>query len=742
MTSWRWQNGSGDFDDTDHWTDGSPDDKGFPGAGDDAVIDSDVTVTADGQTVKTLTLDDGATVTGGLSASTIQGIGLSGSLNGGVFTATTVQSVTFAGGTLNATTINAGTLAGGHVDAGTLSNFNISGAHVHADSIGGFGGWISDGSLDVDAFVLKKDMDLEIDGGTVTAATFSVVGNSRSAGMDMGGGTMTVAGAASLIGDWGDILVNEGATLELQGGFKLTASRNSFEGNLAAKGGEIVTDGRAVVDMAHSHQQGGGLLVDGGTMKFTGTLTLGQKQQGDLDVQDFGKVSAFNLVAGSAAHASGDIDVNGSALSSIGTVTLGVKGQGSLSLEQGSAANLKNLVLGAETGGSGSVSVSGQCNLHVTKTTSVGENGKGSINMLGGHLDGRELVLGSAEDKANGKGSLLVTGDADASFRDVSIWKNGSLSVSGLSSAVLDFVTIEKNGRLSVSDNGTGAFNFVTVSKTASMSVSGGLMRVSAALEGDGEVTIGKAGKFILNAEDKTVDISFAAGSKGAHLSLGKSNLMDATINGFTEDNSIFIGGLDKNAAIQVAVKGANTVVSITDHGKDVGSLTFAGHYARASMQLSASGVLTTTANEQSGAKADPSGGTSGTDHLHGRTASHMLDGGGVAETLSAAASHDSFVFDDKLGANADTILDFNPAVDHLQLDSTVFAALTPGKLFAEAFVENANGKAEADHAQIIYDRESGDLFYDADGSGGAHSVHFSTLAAHLHLSASDFIVM
>jgi hypothetical protein len=224
-------------------------------------------------------------------------------------------------------------------------------------------------------------------------------------------------------------------------------------------------------------------------------------------------------------------------------------------------------------------------------------------------------------------------------------------------------------------------------------------MRVTDGLAGEGTISIGKGGKLILDDMDKTVDISFDAAGKGAKLDLSKSDLLHATIKGFADGNSIHIGGLDEHATIRVAAKGANTVVSIIDHGKEAGSLTFAGHYAKGGMHLSASGLLTTTGREQSAdAEEGGAGGTSGADHLHDKAASDALDGG---------ASHDGFVFDVRHGADVDAVPGFT---------------------------------ADAGHAQIVYDQGSGNLLYDADGRGEGHAVHLATLAA--HLLAADFMVM
>jgi serralysin len=42
----------------------------------------------------------------------------------------------------------------------------------------------------------------------------------------------------------------------------------------------------------------------------------------------------------------------------------------------------------------------------------------------------------------------------------------------------------------------------------------------------------------------------------------------------------------------------------------------------------------------------------------------------------------------------------------------------------------------------VIYETDTGKLFYDADGKGGAAKVHFATLNAGLNLTSADFFVV
>jgi len=89
--------------------------------------------------------------------------------------------------------------------------------------------------------------------------------------------------------------------------------------------------------------------------------------------------------------------------------------------------------------------------------------------------------------------------------------------------------------------------------------------------------------------------------------------------------------------------------------------------------------------------------------------------------------------------ANCDRLPDFCAADDLFKLDAAVFTTLSVGTLDSAAF---AYGKIAADEDdRIVYDEARGELFYDADGSGGADAVRFAIVSGGSSLSAEDFLV-
>lgn len=123
-----------------------------------------------------------------------------------------------------------------------------------------------------------------------------------------------------------------------------------------------------------------------------------------------------------------------------------------------------------------------------------------------------------------------------------------------------------------------------------------------------------------------------------------------------------------------------------------------------------------------------------------GNVGANVLDGGLGSDTLTGGAGADTFAFTTALGAdNVDVVTDFSVADDTLGLSSAIFAELGLGRIDRS---ELSFGKARDESDRIIYDRKTGELFYDADGSGsGSDAVLFARLEAGLALTTDDFLV-
>jgi Ca2+-binding RTX toxin-like protein len=91
---------------------------------------------------------------------------------------------------------------------------------------------------------------------------------------------------------------------------------------------------------------------------------------------------------------------------------------------------------------------------------------------------------------------------------------------------------------------------------------------------------------------------------------------------------------------------------------------------------------------------------------------------------------------------NVDTITDFSAVDDTIVLDDAVFTSLGMGVLSADAFILSTTGNAADASDRIIYESNTGRLFFDKDGTGAAAKVHFATIGTNLVLTNADFLVI
>jgi Ca2+-binding RTX toxin-like protein len=182
--------------------------------------------------------------------------------------------------------------------------------------------------------------------------------------------------------------------------------------------------------------------------------------------------------------------------------------------------------------------------------------------------------------------------------------------------------------------------------------------------------------------------------------------------------------------------------------------------------EQAASHQVTVRATDSQGASIDQSfnisianvfnevtSGSAGADRIVGDAGKDKLSGGSGNDTLTGGAGRDVFVFDTKLGnyktdrqVNFDKITDFNVKDDSIYLDNAIFKKLgkgspsMPGKLKEQFF---AFDKAKDKNDYLIYDRKTGVMSYDADGSGKERAIEFAQLQKNLKaISYKDFFII
>nr|WP_279306627.1 calcium-binding protein [Microvirga solisilvae] len=132
--------------------------------------------------------------------------------------------------------------------------------------------------------------------------------------------------------------------------------------------------------------------------------------------------------------------------------------------------------------------------------------------------------------------------------------------------------------------------------------------------------------------------------------------------------------------------------------------------------------------------------GSTKADRFVGGKGHDLLNGGLGNDRLTGEEGQDTFVFSTKLAKNVDRVTDFKHADDTIKLSKAIFSKIEKGMLSKGAFWIGA--KAHDTNDRIIYNKDTGNLFYDADGTGKKYgAIKFAQLNAKTLLKHDDFFI-
>ncbi len=252
---------------------------------------------------------------------------------------------------------------------------------------------------------------------------------------------------------------------------------------------------------------------------------------------------------------------------------------------------------------------------------------------------------------------------------------------------------------------------------------------------------------FALEADQEVEQMVFANLSNTVkNVVLTGNNLRQSIIGGAGNDTLNGGGGTDMLTGLigndTYIIDGGDTVVEAAGEGTDLVKSSWAHTLAANVENLTLTGVL--DINGTGNVLANVITGNSGKNTLSGRDGDDTLNGGLGLDKLLGGAGKDSFFFNTALSSgNIDTITDFSVADDTIRLENAIFTALSKtGALAAPAFASNLTGLAGDASDRIVYEKDTGKLFYDADGSGSAAGIQFALLSKNLVLTEADFIVV
>ena len=132
--------------------------------------------------------------------------------------------------------------------------------------------------------------------------------------------------------------------------------------------------------------------------------------------------------------------------------------------------------------------------------------------------------------------------------------------------------------------------------------------------------------------------------------------------------------------------------------------------------------------------------GGAGSDSLFGGNGNDTLIGGGGHDVLTGGAQGDTFVFSGPDASSSDEVTDFSKFNgDHVGLSGTGFGIASLADI---DFVSGTAPVAFEGKATLLYVANTGDLYWDGDGTGAGARVllaHFDHAPA---LAASDFLIV
>ncbi|MBX3566473.1 MAG: calcium-binding protein [Rhizobiaceae bacterium] len=136
--------------------------------------------------------------------------------------------------------------------------------------------------------------------------------------------------------------------------------------------------------------------------------------------------------------------------------------------------------------------------------------------------------------------------------------------------------------------------------------------------------------------------------------------------------------------------------------------------------------------------------GYGGNDKINGGAGADRISGGLGNDTLAGNTGADIYYFSYALdeATNLDTIKGFS-SIDLISLNSSVFTKAGPaGALAASAFRANTSGKAGDASDRIIWETDTGRLYYDPDGTGAAAGTAFAVITGNTGpMNAGDFVI-
>ncbi|MCW5662829.1 MAG: peptidoglycan DD-metalloendopeptidase family protein [Piscinibacter sp.] len=368
-------------------------------------------------------------------------------------------------------------------------------------------------------------------------------------------------------------------------------------------------------------------------------------------------------------------------------------------------------------------------NLERLTLTGTATNGTGNTlaNLITGNASTNTLVGGSGNDTLNGAaGNDTINGGTGT---------DNLVGGTGSDTYVVDIATDVVN------ESSTLASEIDAVQSSVSWVLGANLERLTLT----GTATNG-TGNTLANLITGNASTNTLVGGSGNDTLNGAAG--NDTINGGTGTDNLVGGTGSDTYVVDIAtdvVNESSTLASEIDAVQSSVSWVLGANLERLTLTGTATnGTGNTLANLITGnASTNTLVGGSGNDTLNGGAGNDTIDGGAGNDSLVGGTGVDVFRFTATLSAtgNVDRLSDFVASDDAIQLENSIFIAIgAAGALSAGAF--RAGSRAGDANDRVIYDGTTGQLFYDADGSGAGLQILFATTTPGSLLAAADFVVI
>ena len=607
----------------------------------------------------------------------------------------------------------------GQITGNSLSqSINASAASAAVTLNGGGGVDTLTGGKGSDTFIVDSADDVIIDSTSTTGGTANNEANSvqyagSKGGYDLANG-IYVTSLSTTTGNTGNVYL----------------VGNSYAQTITGNAGNNILDGQGVtLNQANAAATGGDTLIGGDGDDIYRTYTTADQ------VQEGGGASSGNDIVYTSITAAITNYANVETLSAF---------------DQSSATNTYNF-----TGNTGNAArlIGAQGNDTLTAGTKadtlIGLGGDDSYTIA---ADATKVA--SIEEAVGGGNDILeLTGNADYTLgKDVEIERinvdatfNSVLKGNGFSQ-VLDASDVAVAGQAVTLNGGGGTDTLIGGAGNDTFVVDDASDVIIDTKGGTNSIEFAGKGGYDLAAGVNVSSLSVATGTTGDVYLVG--NEFSQTITG-NDGNNVLNGDGGLSGATDTLVGGAgNDVYRVWNTGDVVTEAANGGFdtvYTSVNYALGAgSEVEQLSAADQTSTGSLTLIGNAGANRVIGNNGANILAGGDGNDVLIGLGGADTFSFSNFGAANADTIQDFSKAQgDKIQLVNSAgadFDAITgTGTLTAAQFTTGT--AATTGDQRIIYDQDTGRIFYDADGNGAGAAQLVAQLTPGTVLDNTDFIV-